>query len=225
MGRTAEEVIALALTQVGTKECPYGSNNVIFNTDYYGRTIYGKSYPWCVVFVWDIFRMSACSDLFAGGKKTASCTALGILMHKQYHKGSKGMKRGDLVFFNFSGTSTKQHIGICLNVNGSTIESVDGNTGTSNESNGGAVMRRKRSIATVVGYIRPNYDEVVKVKTNVSNVGIWTEPCSLPSYLSKRVPLGYEITVYPTEITGTDGKIYYRTIRGKYVIAKSLLKE
>ena len=70
---TAKDIVDLAASFVGVKENPPDSNNVIFNTDYYGRHVYGGAYPWCCAFVWDIFRRAGASELFYGGQKTAYC--------------------------------------------------------------------------------------------------------------------------------------------------------
>lgn len=48
---TAEMVVQTALSQVGTKEKPKNSNNVKYNTWFYGREVSGSAYPWCMVFV------------------------------------------------------------------------------------------------------------------------------------------------------------------------------
>ena len=50
--QTASELLAIAASQIGTKESPAGSNNVKYNTWYYGKPVYGaETYPWCAVFV------------------------------------------------------------------------------------------------------------------------------------------------------------------------------
>ena len=76
MSTTASAVIAKARSFLGIKEYPPNSNNVIFNTDYYGEPVSGWEYPWCCAFVWDIFRMVGAPELFYGGDQTASCTTL-----------------------------------------------------------------------------------------------------------------------------------------------------
>lgn len=48
---TADMVVTTALSQVGVKESPKGSNNVLYNTWFYGRAVRGSAYPWCMVFV------------------------------------------------------------------------------------------------------------------------------------------------------------------------------
>ena len=72
----ASEVLELARRELGTREEPYGSNRVKYNTDYYGREVSGGAYPWCCVFLWWLFREAGAPELFYGGGKTASCGTL-----------------------------------------------------------------------------------------------------------------------------------------------------
>ena len=46
-----DTIISKALEFEGVSESPPGSNNVIFNTDYYGEEVEGEAYPWCVTFL------------------------------------------------------------------------------------------------------------------------------------------------------------------------------
>lgn len=169
-------ILDKARSYIGIKESPANSNNVIFNTRYYGKSVSGSAYPWCVAFQWCLFQDVGASNIFYGGNKVASCTLL-----KNYHK-AKGqeikdftsLKPGDLVFFNFSAnkvtnSSTTEHIGICEEVSGNYVTTIDGNTGTTNESNGGAVMRRKRHKKYFVTAIRPKYSEVEEMTQDEFN--------------------------------------------------------
>ena len=52
---TAEMVVKTALSQVGVKESPSGSNRVKYNTWFYGKEVRGTSYPWCMTFVQWVF--------------------------------------------------------------------------------------------------------------------------------------------------------------------------
>ena len=70
-----DDVINKAKEYIGVTEEPPESNNVVFNTDYYGQEVYDGSattYPWCVTFLWDIFRMAGAEHVFCDGMKTAS---------------------------------------------------------------------------------------------------------------------------------------------------------
>ena len=151
-------VLEKAASFIGTKESPANSNNVVFNTDYYGYPVKGSAYPWCCAFVWDIFRMCGASHLFYGGKKTAYCpTAMNWF--RQIGRLVKTPERGDIAFFNFSGGTEATHIGIVESVQNGEITTIEGNTSTSSNENGGAVMRRHRSLKSCIGFGRPNYTQ------------------------------------------------------------------
>lgn len=159
----ASDVLRIAAAEIGTKESPAGSNNVKYNTAYYGREVHDglwdTTFPWCVVFVWWCFRQAGASGLFYGGGKTASCGEL-----LSYHRGkgqavSGDYQPGDIIFYNFKGKKTAAHVGICESWDGTTMTSIEGNTGVGNDSNGGAVMRRTRTLGQIVGVVRPKYEE------------------------------------------------------------------
>lgn len=71
-----DRLLGVASAEIGVSEDPLGSNNVKYNTAYYGREVSGDAYPWCMAFVWWCFREAGLSELFYGGGKTASCTTL-----------------------------------------------------------------------------------------------------------------------------------------------------
>jgi hypothetical protein len=73
-----KKILAAAELEADAKitEYPSGSNKVKYNTWYYGREVSGSAYPWCVVFVAWVFNEAGHFDLFMGGRKTASSTAL-----------------------------------------------------------------------------------------------------------------------------------------------------
>jgi hypothetical protein len=156
---TSDKILSIAKKEVGTKENPKGSNKVKYNTEYYGRAVTGSAYPWCCAFVWWVFKQAGASKLFYGGEKTAHCITLLSDYKKKGRTVAGDYKPGDLVFFNFAGGSAAKHIGICTAWDGTYITTIDGNTGTDNEANGGAVMIRKRHKKYVVGVARPDYAE------------------------------------------------------------------
>ena len=159
---TAEKILDLARGELGVTELPPSSNNVKYNTAYYGREVAG-SYPWCAVFVWWVFRQAGASDLYYGGQKTAYCPTL-LSYHKGLGQGIHGNYRpGDIVFFNFSGGTGASHVGICESWDGENITTIDGNTGTASQDNGGAVLRQTRNKRYIVGAYRPAYEEVETV--------------------------------------------------------------
>lgn len=153
---TADRLLELARRELGTVEDPPGSNRVKYNTAYYGREVSGSGYPWCAVFLWWLFRTASAADLYYGGGRTAYCPTL-----MAYHRGQAvtDYRPGDVIFFNFDGGSNARHVGLCEGFDGARITTIDGNTGTGDEANGGAVMRRTRHKKYIVGAYRPDYQE------------------------------------------------------------------
>lgn len=160
MGTTVKKILEIARKEIGVTEYPANSNKVKYNTAYYGREVFGAAYPWCCAFIWWLFQQAGAKELFYGGGKIASCTML-----MNYYKRQKQFKTsnplpGDLVFFNFDkNAADAEHIGIVESVNGGIVITIEGNTGTTNDANGGAVMRRERRTTVILGYATPNYDE------------------------------------------------------------------
>ena len=140
---------ALFEAQVGTMES--GENNVIYNTDYYGRPVSGPDYPWCCAFIWDVFRMAGLSALFCGGQKTAWCPFVADYARNHGQWVTSGYRQGDLILYEFGGDSLADHIGFCTQAAGSVLTVVEGNVD-------GAVRRMNRNAASVMGAYRPQYD-------------------------------------------------------------------
>jgi hypothetical protein len=165
---TADEAVTLALSQVGITEWPNNSNNVKYNTAYYGEPVYGSSeYPWCCAFTWWLFDQHNANSLFYGGYRTASCTTLMNYAQENgmWISGTSGLKAGDLILYNFHGSVYyAEHIGIFIGYdeNGNLLVA-EGNTSVADDDNGGAVMLRVRRPNLVVGAYRPNYADAPTV--------------------------------------------------------------
>ena len=149
----ASDLLALARGELGVTESPRGSNKVKYN-DAYG----GGPKAWCCVFLWWLFQMADAAVLFFGGGKTAYCPTL-LNWFKNMGQLVKGdPEPGDIVFFDFNGNGTSDHVGICESYDGARITTIDGNTGEVNEANGGAVLRRTRPMTQVCAVARPAYE-------------------------------------------------------------------
>ena len=168
---TVSELLEIARRQIGVKECPPNSNNVRYNTWYYGREVSGAAYAWCMVFVQWVFDQ-------AGVKlpvRTASC---GALMRSAQSAGcwvTKGYQPGDVVIYDFPGGAATDHCGIVESVDGTYISAIEGNTSSASDADGGAVERRARKFSQIVGAVRPTFDkEVEEVRYNtVSECPAW----------------------------------------------------
>lgn len=168
---TVSELLDIARRQIGTRESPPNSNNVRYNTWYYGREVSGAAYPWCMVFVQWVFDQ-------AGVKlpvRTASC---GALVRSAQSAGcwvTGDYRPGDVVIYDFPGGAATDHCGIVESVDGTYISAIEGNTSSTSDADGGAVERRARKFSQIVGAVRPSYDkEVEEVRYNtVSECPAW----------------------------------------------------
>ncbi|MCH5304193.1 MAG: CHAP domain-containing protein [Ruminococcus sp.] len=171
---TATKILKKAKSYIGTKDD--GNNKVIFNTEYYGRAVSGDAYPWCVVFIWYLFNELGASKLFCGGKKVASCGVVMSEMSAQKLSYKTKPKKGDLAIYDFSGNHKEHtHIGIVSEVLSSTeFKAIEGNTSSTNYTNGGYVLEQKRNINQVNCFIRPKYSaEKEKTVALVENGAIY----------------------------------------------------
>lgn len=150
---TAGKIVEIAKSQLGVKENPPNSNNVKYNTWYYGKPVRGSAYPWCMTFVQWVFHE-------AGGSiyRTASCNALINFYRPKglYVRG--GYQPGDVLMFDFKGKGIT-HTGICVSASKTQITSIEGNTSIASDDNGGTVMLRNRSLGVVAGAVRFKFEQ------------------------------------------------------------------
>ena len=160
---TVSELLDIARRQIGVKESPPKSNNVRYNTWYYGREVSGAPYPWCMVFVQWVFDQAKVKL----PTRTASC---GALVRSAQSAGcwvTGDYRPGDVVIYDFPGGAATDHCGIVESVDGTYISAIEGNTSSTSDADGGAVERRARKFSQIVGAVRPSYDkEVDEVRYN-----------------------------------------------------------
>lgn len=162
MANAVGKVLEVARKQIGTVEVPKDSNNIKYNTWYYGRAVSGSAYPYCVVFCCWVLNQAGESKAIYVGNKVASC---GVLKTWAVNNGcwitdKTKLQPGDLVMYNFSGGKNPQHIGIVEKTVGRSVVAIEGNTSAGNsgsQADGGGVYRRTRSLNYVVGAVRPKY--------------------------------------------------------------------
>lgn len=150
---TAEQVLAVAASQIGYHEGAGGSNK-------YGQAYGADRVAWCAEFQWWAFQQAGASALIP---KTAYTPTFASWFQQQGRAG-KTPQVGALVFYDWPGDGVDriQHVGIVERViNSSTIQTIEGNTTSGsggNQSDGGFVARRTRSTSAVVVFGYPAYD-------------------------------------------------------------------
>ncbi len=153
IGRRA---LAEARTWIGTTESPPSSNRTPF-----GAWFGVDGVPWCNIFVSYCFAVGAGYTL-AAGFAGAGCTARGCayvptteawLRASGMWVGRSTPSPGDLAIYNWDG-GPPDHIGIVESARADGFTAIEGNTAIGVDSNGGAVLRRERTLAEVDGFGR-----------------------------------------------------------------------
>lgn len=152
---TVNDILKIAKAEIGVKESPANSNNVKYNTWYYGKSVNGSAYPWCAAFVSWVFSQVDSTLI----KKSVSCMDIGSWFKSNNQWKTNNPQPGDVVFFKFNTNSRwTNHIGLVESVNSDgSINTIEGNTSVSSDDDGGSVMRRTRK-SNIVGYGVPKYD-------------------------------------------------------------------
>lgn len=148
----SKRVLALACHFIGVKERPAGSNIQIFGK-WYGE----DGVPWCAIFV--SYVLSHCgrpfryayvpaivADARAGKNGLRTIPFMGVAV---------ALRQGKTVLacFDWNHDGTADHVGFVQSVAGSFIHTVEGNTGDSNWSDGGEVLRETRSSSLVQAFV------------------------------------------------------------------------
>ena len=162
---TAAQLLDIARAELGTKESPAGSNKVKYST------WYGLTGPWCVMFV-----MWCCH--YAGVElpiRTASCSALRAAAQSAGMWVTGNYRPGDIVIYDWGKDGKPDHCGIIETVGGSSVVAIEGNTAIGNDSNGGEVMRRTRTLTQMIGAVRPKYEEASMESEAVQTAQEWAQ--------------------------------------------------
>jgi hypothetical protein len=150
---TAQEALKLAASFLGFKEGP--RNN---ETPFGAYTGYNFQ-PWCGSYV------KYCLDKTGTvGEPSPVYTPSGVIGYKnagRWVERNAPAYPGDVVFFDWGGTTSAamtDHVGFVEKVlPDGRLQTLEGNTSYSNQSNGGEVQRRIRDRGSVVGFGRPRY--------------------------------------------------------------------
>lgn len=153
-----ERALAEAITHIGVKEKPAGSNKTAFG-EWFGV----NGVPWCNVFVSYCFQAGASYTICKGFKgagaypdkgSTYVPTTEAWLQAAGFWLGRTEPRPGDIAIFNWDG-GRPDHIGIVeQSLGDGRFNCIEGNTSAGNDSNGGEVQRRLRTVSQVDGFGR-----------------------------------------------------------------------
>lgn len=138
--------------EIGNRENPMGSNNIKYNTDYYGHEVSGDNYAWCCAFIWWVFRKCGLLMKFCAGNKTAYCPFVvnWAKAHNQWV--TSGYQLGDILLYDWNSDGVADHIGWCAGVAGGYAKSIEGNSSD-------AVRLNSQPFHKIMGAYRPAYSD------------------------------------------------------------------
>lgn len=199
---TPSKVLSIAKKEVGTTERGY-TNDVKYNTWFYGRKVSGSAYPWCAAFTsWVLAQAGLKRDV--DYPHSAGVAVLFAWFERKGRIISRTkLRAGDLVRYDkFS------HVGIFSHYEdgGRTAITYEGNTSPGNsgsQRDGGGVWRRRRNIGLIRYGGRPFYKAAAKPPLGTSspkkeeglfgmsikNAGRRTKDIALPKGKWKMIPV------------------------------------
>lgn len=156
---TAEAALAVAQFYANLKytEQPKNSNHTIFGA------WYGVQTAWCAMFVSYCLNHSGNGATINGAqsKKGYAMCSKGIAWFKRKKAWFPVIKAqpGDVAFFDWEHDHNPNHTGfiVKVDVKRKRVWTIEGNTGKTNLSNGGAVLAQWRNMSTIMGVGRPAY--------------------------------------------------------------------
>jgi hypothetical protein len=158
--KNKEKIIKVALKEIGYTESPKNSNMTKYGEWYdfeSKRAVKANGSKWCAVFVSWVYHKAEIKfpKILESDKGFIWCPTLTIRARQNGWVTTKP-EEGDIVLFDWNGDGGADHVGLFVRwvQVGKTFESIEGNTSPSSQSNGGAVMKRSRSIEQVQHFVQ-----------------------------------------------------------------------
>jgi len=144
-----ERIIQIATQEIGITELPANSN-----LTKYGKWFGLDAQPWCAIFCSWVYDQAGHPMEALGFSRGFASVPMAL---EKWQKITEP-KAGDLVIFDWNRDKSPDHVGLFvewLDKTAGTFETIEGNTSVSNNSNGGAVMKRQRNMAFVESFLKP----------------------------------------------------------------------
>jgi cell wall-associated NlpC family hydrolase len=144
------KLLEIAYAEVGYTENPSGSNKTK-----YGKWFLLDGVPWCAMFVSWCYDQAGTPLGNIGFKKGFAGCQTGFAHWSKTGEITIKPAPGDICLFDWNGDKRYDHTGIFVSDLGNgKFKSIEGNTSSTNQSNGGQVQIRERSYNNVV-FVHP----------------------------------------------------------------------
>ena len=188
----AAKVLQIAEAEVGYQEKASNSNldDPTANAGYNNYTKYGAWYglngpgaPWCAMFVsWCCNKAGVSTDIVPKTASVADFTSF-AKNHNQFHaKSGYTPQPGDIIIY---GSAGNEHTGLVYGTDGDNVITIEGNTSSGNNADGGSCKKKTVSMSNswIYGYFTPAYDGKMVSVGDGSDSGD-SEESSTPTGLS-----------------------------------------
>lgn len=150
-----QNVLSKAQSQDGTAESPPNSNKTLYGL-WYEPSLNGQK--WCAMFVSWVFHHAGHPLGHIQTKNGIHHCQSAYNYYKEKGRLTANPQPGDIVIYDWEGNGHADHIGIFIRWTSDAkthIEAWEGNTSTTNDSDGGRVMKRTRSRSLIKSFINP----------------------------------------------------------------------
>lgn len=188
-----QDVIKFAQEEIGTREDPPNSN----------RTRYGVWYgldgvKWCAIFVSWVYHHSGHPLGKIDRVNGFQLCQAGYRFWRRHNLLTNRPESGDIVLFDWNGDGIAQHVGLFESWNGNSKDMfycIEGNTALGNDSDGGSVMRRRRSVRSVMAFACPLDHPIVHVLGDREILAAGSRSARVATLQRRLKMVGYELVI------------------------------
>ena len=151
-----DSIIETARSYLGTTEGSAKHKEII---DLYNKARYSDAYqmtmndPWCCAFVVAVFEKCGMSDIIPGYAACDQMISVFTKWGRYYSKSVRSVRPGDIIFYNWNGDLSSDHVGIVVQNRFSELSVIEGN-----KSDTVAYRSIGSMDSCVLGYGVPNYE-------------------------------------------------------------------
>lgn len=151
-----DSIIEAARSYLGTTEGSAKHKEII---DLYNKARYSDAYqmtvndPWCCAFVVAVFEKCGMSDIIPGYAACDQMISIFTKWGRYYSRSVRSVRPGDIIFYNWNGDLSADHVGIVVQNRFGELSVIEGN-----KSDTVAYRSIGSMDSCVLGYGVPNYD-------------------------------------------------------------------
>lgn len=151
-----DSIIETARSYLGTTEGSAKHKEII---DLYNKARYSDAYqmtmndPWCCAFVVAVFEKCGMSDIIPGYAACDQMISIFTKWGRYYSRSVRSVRSGDIIFYNWNGDLSADHVGIVVQNRFGELSVIEGN-----KSDTVAYRSIGSMDSCVLGYGVPNYD-------------------------------------------------------------------